>query len=89
MSHRSYRKLPLPVSNRIRCPVCHEAVYSRADIHPQGAVHQSEAPQLKKRPQGVHVDLHPCLAVLEQACVEAVVDQPTADCSSVINRFPV
>jgi hypothetical protein len=37
-----------PVSTRLRCPVCHEAVYSRAGIHPQCAVRQSEPPKPKK-----------------------------------------
>ncbi len=31
-----------PVSNRLRCPVCHQAVYSRGGIHPQCAMRQSE-----------------------------------------------
>jgi len=39
---------PKPVSNRVRCPVCHEAVYSRAGIHPQCAIRQSEPPKPKK-----------------------------------------
>lgn len=34
---------PKPVSTRVRCPVCHQEVYSRAGIHPQCAVRQSEA----------------------------------------------
>jgi hypothetical protein len=37
-----------PVSTRLRCPVCHEAVYSRAGIHPQCAVRQSDPPKPKK-----------------------------------------
>ncbi len=39
-----------PVSTRVRCPVCHEAVYSRAGIHPQCAVRQSEPPRSKEKP---------------------------------------
>ena len=27
-----------PATARVRCPVCHESVYSRAGIHPQCAV---------------------------------------------------
>jgi len=41
-----------PVSTRVRCPVCHEAVYSRAGIHPQCAVRQSEPPRPKAKPPG-------------------------------------
>ena len=31
-----------PISNRLRCPVCHQPVYSRGGIHPQCAMRQSE-----------------------------------------------
>jgi hypothetical protein len=31
-----------PVSTRLRCPVCHQPVYSRGGIHPQCAMRQSE-----------------------------------------------
>ena len=41
-----------PSSNRARCPVCLEAVYSRACIHPQCAVRQSEPPKTKAQPPG-------------------------------------
>jgi hypothetical protein len=36
-----------PVSTRLRCPVCHQPVYSRGGIHPQCAMRQSE-PHLPK-----------------------------------------
>lgn len=39
-----------PVSTRVRCPVCHQAVYSRAGIHPQCAMRQSEPPKPKAEP---------------------------------------
>jgi hypothetical protein len=42
-----YHNPPKPVSTRVRCPVCHEEVYSRAGIHPQCAVKQSESPKPK------------------------------------------
>ena len=38
-----------PLSTRARCPVCHEAVYSRAGIHPQCAVRQSDPPKSKAK----------------------------------------
>ncbi len=47
MNPRNYRKPAIPDSTRVRCPVCHEAVYSRAGIHPQCAVRQSEPPKPK------------------------------------------
>jgi hypothetical protein len=37
-----YHTPPRPVSTRVHCPVCHEPVYSRGDIHPQCAVSQSD-----------------------------------------------
>jgi hypothetical protein len=36
-----------PVSTRLRCPVCHQPVYSRGGIHPQCAMRQSEPPTSK------------------------------------------
>ena len=45
-----------PVSTRARCPVCHEAVYSRAGIHPQCAVRQSDPPRPKAKPTDVAID---------------------------------
>jgi hypothetical protein len=47
MSPGYYHTPPKPVSTRVRCPVCHEEVYSRAGIHPQCAVKQSESPKPK------------------------------------------
>ncbi len=38
------KHLHTPVSTRMRCPVCHQAVYSRGGIHPQCAMRQSEPP---------------------------------------------
>lgn len=49
MNPKSYRNLANPVSTRVRCPVCHEAVYSRAGIHPQCAVRQSEPPKVSAK----------------------------------------
>ncbi len=44
------KHLHTPVSNRLRCPVCHQAVYSRGGIHPQCAMRQSEPPLPKLEP---------------------------------------
>jgi len=35
-------------AQRKRCPVCQQAVYSRAGIHPQCAMKQSEPPRPKR-----------------------------------------
>ena len=47
MATRHYHTPLPPNSARVRCPVCHEAVYSRAGIHPQCAVRQSDPPRPK------------------------------------------
>jgi hypothetical protein len=38
-----YRHTPILDPERKRCPVCHQAVYSLADIHPQCAVKRAVA----------------------------------------------
>ena len=50
MNPKSYQPQNNPNAARARCPVCHEAVYSRAGIHPQCAVRQSEPPRSKTKP---------------------------------------
>ena len=40
----------IPVESRPVCPICHKSVYSRAGIHPQCAMIQSEPPRPKKVP---------------------------------------
>ena len=49
MSGGYYHTPPKPISTRVKCPVCHQEVYSRAGIHPQCAVRQSEPPTPNKR----------------------------------------
>lgn len=56
MTPRNYHTPPPSISNRVRCPVCHEAVYSRAGIHPQCAVRQSDPPKGKAKPKDVAID---------------------------------
>jgi hypothetical protein len=45
--HHHYHTPLEPASTRVQCPVCHEKVYSRAGIHPQCAVRQSDPPKPK------------------------------------------
>lgn len=40
-----------PVSTRLRCPICHQPVYSRGGIHPQCAMRQSEPALHEPEPQ--------------------------------------
>ena len=53
-SYSTHREAPMypkhvhtPISTRARCPVCRQAVYSRAGIHPQCAERQAEPPRPK------------------------------------------
>jgi hypothetical protein len=48
MNPRSYRMPIKPLQTHARCPVCQQAVYSRAGIHPQCAVRQNDPPKVKK-----------------------------------------
>jgi len=59
MNPKSYQPQNNPSSTRARCPVCHEAVYSRAGIHPQCAVRQSEPPKSKAKPTEALVVVDP------------------------------
>jgi hypothetical protein len=60
------KHLHTPLSTRARCPVCHEAVYSRAGIHPQCAVRQADPPRSKNK------------AETENIVGDPVIEQPTA-----------
>ena len=52
MNPMHYYHTPVkPISTRASCPVCHETVYSRAGIHPQCAVIQSDPPKLRSKKQ--------------------------------------
>jgi len=61
-----------PVSTRARCPVCHEAVYSRAGIHPQCAFRQSEPPRPKNVAKGPVDDMNLVAEVVEQVGTKTV-----------------
>jgi len=67
-----------PISTRARCPVCHEAVYSRGGIHPQCAVRQSEPPKSKTKGQVAPSLAELVTGVTEQAEADAVDDPPIA-----------
>ena len=71
MNPMHYYHTPVkPVSTRASCPVCHETVYSRAGIHPQCAVIQSDPPRMRSKKQQAS-------ALLDQA--NTATDQPGAD----------
>jgi hypothetical protein len=65
-----------PVSanaQRRRCPVCQQAVYSRAGIHPQCAMKQSEPPRPSAKSQ----------AAAQREAALAVVTPPTETAETV------
>jgi hypothetical protein len=71
MNPMHYYHTPVkPVSTRASCPVCHETVYSRAGIHPQCAVIQSDPPRMRSKKQQAS-------ALLDQGSTAS--DQPGAD----------
>ncbi|WP_165245204.1 hypothetical protein [Paludisphaera soli] len=47
---------PLPDDRRRRCPVCRQSVYSKAGIHPQCAIKQSDPIQAEDDPDGEGID---------------------------------
>jgi hypothetical protein len=59
MTPKSYQPQNNPASDRVRCPVCHETVYSRAGIHPQCAVRQSDPPRPKAKPADIAIAIDP------------------------------
>jgi hypothetical protein len=44
-----YHTQPKPISTRARCPVCNQAAYSAAGIHPQCAERQADPPRPKDK----------------------------------------
>jgi hypothetical protein len=77
MTPKYYHTPPQPVSGRVRCPICHEAVYSRAGIHPQCAVRQSDPPKPKNKPKGESGDNEQGRTAVEQVGGVAVTRPPT------------
>jgi hypothetical protein len=65
-----------PVSTRLRCPVCHQPVYSRGGIHPQCAMRQSEPPMPKIDKSKVSL---PAGERVVATLADAVIDKTTAD----------
>ena len=49
-----YRHTPIVDGGRKRCPICHQAVYSQADIHPQCATKRATALGLKNKSEAAY-----------------------------------
>jgi hypothetical protein len=89
MNPRSYRILSVPISTRVRCPVCHEEVYSRAGIHPQCAVRQCDPPRMKNKAKGLPLPVEPLSGTIVPIGAEAVVASPAADEMPATIRIPI
>jgi hypothetical protein len=76
MNPRSYRILIKPASTRVRCPVCNEEVYSRAGIHPQCAVRQSDPPRMKSKGPRFPTLSPPVSLTIEPVVADALADLP-------------
>ena len=81
MNPRHYRTPVWPVSTRLRCPVCNEAVYSTAGIHPQCAVRLSDPPKPKAKPPGAAQRVVPDPEVIDPAVANKAADDPSATAS--------
>ena len=86
MNPTHYYHTPIkPVSTRVSCPVCHQAVYSRAGIHPQCAVIQQDPPRLRSRKQPAHALPDQAAEILNEN-VEEEVAKPSIVARNVHDR---
>lgn len=86
--YHHYHTPPQAVSTRVRCPVCHEEVYSLAGIHPQCAVRQCDPPKVKTRGQKSPSDVEPVSVALKAAGAEVILERPAATRILDPNRTP-
>jgi hypothetical protein len=68
-----YRHTPIFDSQRKRCPICNQSVYSLAGIHPQCAIKLEEGPQSRNNKEPVAEAEAP---VLVEALVTQVATKP-------------
>jgi hypothetical protein len=80
MNPKHYYHTPIkPVSTRVSCPVCHQAVYSRSGIHPQCAVIQYDPPKLRSKKPQIQPLLDPAIEVPAQPVPEVIVELPSVE----------
>ena len=82
MNTRYYHTPLKTISTRARCPVCHESVYSRAGIHPQCAVVQSDPPKLRGKKKLVPDLLDGAATAPDQVAANVVAIPPTVEPTS-------
>ena len=83
------RHVHTPVSTRVRCPVCHHAVYSRGGIHPQCAVRQAEPPKPRTKAQVPPGPAEQAGDDSVRAGSEALAEPLAAEVSSISGRLAV
>jgi len=71
-----YRHTPIFDSQRKRCPICNQSVYSLAGIHPQCAIKLEEGPQSRNAKEPVTEAEAP---VLVEALGAPVVTKPASE----------
>jgi hypothetical protein len=75
MNPKFYYHTPTkPVSTRASCPVCHQTVYSRAGIHPQCAVIQSDPPRLRSKKPHETPLLNPSIGAIDLPGADVAVE---------------
>ena len=80
MNPMHYYHTPVkPTSTRASCPVCHETVYSRAGIHPQCAVIQSDPPKMRSKKQQARAVLDEANKATDQLGPDVVVEPPIVE----------
>ena len=86
MNTRYYHTPLKTISSRPSCPVCHESVYSRAGIHPQCAVVQSDPPKLRGKKKLVSDLLDEAPAAPDQVAANVVATPLTVERTSASGR---
>jgi hypothetical protein len=87
MNPKYYYHTPIkPASTRASCPVCHETVYSRAGIHPQCAVIQSDPPKPRPKKPLVGALLDPVVNATDPAGADVVVDPAIVKLAAAVER---
>ena len=76
--YHHYHTPPQAVSARVRCPVCHEEVYSRAGIHPQCAARRNDPPKVKDKEPTSPPAVGPVSVAIKAAEPAVILELPTA-----------
>jgi hypothetical protein len=77
-TYRHHHNPPPRVSTRVRCPVCHNEVYSRAGIHPQCAARESEPHKVMSRKRKSGSGAKPVTGPIAAVAVVLPLEPPAA-----------